>query len=247
MGCFWGAERMFWQAPGLHDCRRLRGRPHAEPDVPGGLHRPHGPQRGRPRGLRHVEDELRRDAPHLLGGPRPDPGHAPGKRRRHAVPLGDLLDVARRSATPRSRRATCSRRSSRAPATARSRPRSSRPARSTTPRTTTSSTSRRTRTATAGSVAGRLLPDRRRGVAAAPAGSGVDGSPSSARCAPHGLCALRFGRSVIPLEPASRVAMYTGMIETTITKSATTFTIGCSSGRARSRRSRSGASAARPR
>ena len=32
------------------------------------------------------------NAPHLLGGPRPDPGHAPGKRRRHAVPLGDLLD-----------------------------------------------------------------------------------------------------------------------------------------------------------
>ena len=42
MGCFWGAERMFWQAPGrLHDRGRLRGRLHAEPDVRGGLHGPH--------------------------------------------------------------------------------------------------------------------------------------------------------------------------------------------------------------
>ncbi len=42
MGCFWGAERMFWRAPGmLHDRGRLLGRVHAEPDVPGGLHRPH--------------------------------------------------------------------------------------------------------------------------------------------------------------------------------------------------------------
>ncbi len=41
MGCFWGAERVFWQAPGrLHDRRRLRGRLHAEPDLRGGLLRP---------------------------------------------------------------------------------------------------------------------------------------------------------------------------------------------------------------
>ena len=93
MGCFWGAERMFWQAAGhLHDCGGLRGRLHAEPDLPGGLHRSDRAQRSRPRGVRHVEDDVRGDAPHLLGGPRPDTGHAPGQRRGHAVPLGDLLD-----------------------------------------------------------------------------------------------------------------------------------------------------------
>ena len=34
MGCFWGAERIFWRAPGrLHDGGRLRRRLHAEPDL----------------------------------------------------------------------------------------------------------------------------------------------------------------------------------------------------------------------
>ena len=35
LGCFWGAERKFWQLPGVYiDRRRLRGRPHAKPDLP---------------------------------------------------------------------------------------------------------------------------------------------------------------------------------------------------------------------
>ena len=38
-----------------------------------------------------------RAAEGVLGEPRPDPGHAPGQRRRHAVPLGDL-HVRRRAA-----------------------------------------------------------------------------------------------------------------------------------------------------
>ena len=75
----------------VHDGGRLRGRAHAEPDVRGGLLRANRPRGGRPRGLRPVADELRRDAPHLLGGPRPHPGHAAGQRRRDAVPLRDLL------------------------------------------------------------------------------------------------------------------------------------------------------------
>ena len=34
LGCFWGAERKFWEAPGrVHDGRRLCGRLHPEPDV----------------------------------------------------------------------------------------------------------------------------------------------------------------------------------------------------------------------
>ena len=48
---------------------------------------------------------LRGDAPAVLGEPRPDPGHAPGQRRRHPVPLGDLLvaDEAQREAAVASR------------------------------------------------------------------------------------------------------------------------------------------------
>ena len=34
LGCFWGAERIFWELPGrLHHRRRLRGRPHAQSDL----------------------------------------------------------------------------------------------------------------------------------------------------------------------------------------------------------------------
>ena len=43
------------------------------------------------RRLRSRAHELRRSAPDLLGGPRPDPGHAAGQRRRLPVPLGALL------------------------------------------------------------------------------------------------------------------------------------------------------------
>ena len=48
MGCFWGAERKFWQAPGVvHHGGRIRRRADAEPDVQGGLQRPHRAYRGR--------------------------------------------------------------------------------------------------------------------------------------------------------------------------------------------------------
>ena len=53
LGCFWGAERKFWQTPGVYlDRRRLRGRLHAQPDLRGGLLRPHRPHRGGARGVR---------------------------------------------------------------------------------------------------------------------------------------------------------------------------------------------------
>ena len=45
LGCFWGAEKTFWQTPGVIVVgRRLRGRPHAEPDLRGGLLRQDGPR-----------------------------------------------------------------------------------------------------------------------------------------------------------------------------------------------------------
>ena len=138
----------------LHDRGRLRRRVHAEPDLRGGLLGLDRPRRGRARRVRPGGDLLRGDAAPVLGEPRPDPGHAPGQRRRHPVPLGDLHRRDRPSRRPPS-----ARRDAYARAAGRARPRRdhdrdrARRARSTTPRTTTSSTSRRTPAATAGSAA----------------------------------------------------------------------------------------------
>ena len=76
----------------LHDGGRLQRRLHAEPDLRGGLLGSHGPRRSGSRRLRPGEDQLREAALDLLGEPRPDPGHAPGQRRRHPVPLRHLHD-----------------------------------------------------------------------------------------------------------------------------------------------------------
>ena len=61
----------------------------------------------------------------VLGEPRPDAGHAPGQRRRHAVPLGHLCDVAGAAAARRRPPRRPTRRCCRPTATGRSRPRSS--------------------------------------------------------------------------------------------------------------------------
>ena len=57
------------------------------PTYRGGLHRPDRPRRGRPGRVSTREGLVRAAAQALLGAPRPDPGHAPGQRRRHPVPL----------------------------------------------------------------------------------------------------------------------------------------------------------------
>ncbi len=144
--------RLLAGARDLHDRGRLRRRLHPQPHLRGGLLGLDRPHRGRAGRLRPEADELRGDAAAVLGGPRPDPGHAPGQRRRHAVPLGDLLPRLGPAGGSASAAATPTRRCCARAATARSRPRSRPPGPSTTPRTTTSSTSRRTRTATAGSA-----------------------------------------------------------------------------------------------
>ena len=155
LGCFWGAERKFWQTAGVYTTAvGYAGGDTPNPtyeEVCSGL-------TGHTEVVLVVFDPkvvvLRRPAPRLLGEPRPDPGHAAGQRRRHAVPLGHLHATATRSARRRRRRATPTRRRSRragyGPITTEIRPR--RPS-STTPRTTTSSTSPRIPAATAASAA----------------------------------------------------------------------------------------------
>ena len=146
----------------LHDGGRLRRRHHAEPDLPRGLlaAAPATPRSCWSSTTRQCH--ARRGAADLLGGPRPDPGHAPGQRRRHAVPVGHLL--AHAGAAGR-----CDRHARRLPggaaratAAARSPPRSPRPAPSTPPRTTTSSTCTKTRRLLRHRRHRRLLPDRHR-------------------------------------------------------------------------------------
>ena len=101
MGCFWGAEKKFWQLPGVYTTAvGYAGRPHAEPDVPRSVHGHDRPQRGRARRVRSREGSLRGTAEGVLGEPRSDAGDAPGQRRRHAVPLGHLL-LRRRAAARR--------------------------------------------------------------------------------------------------------------------------------------------------
>ena len=94
----------------LHDRRRLRRRAHAEPHLRGGLQRSHRPHRGRARRLPpRARSPTRTLLKRVLGGPRPDPGHAPGQRCRHAVPLGRSTRPRTRSARPRRARASATR------------------------------------------------------------------------------------------------------------------------------------------
>ena len=92
LGCFWGAERKFWElGVGIHvTAVGYAGGLTPNPTYEEVCSRPHRPQRSGAGGLRSEEGHLRAAAQDVLGGPRPDPGHAPGQRRRHAVPLRHL-------------------------------------------------------------------------------------------------------------------------------------------------------------
>ena len=152
MGCFWGAEKKFWQKSGVF----TTAVGYAAGATPNPTYREVCTGR-----TGHSEvvlvvfdpaevsyDELLKT---VLGEPRSDAGHAAGQRRRHAVPLGHLL-LRRRAAgggrglegrVPEgARRRRLRRDHDRDPAGA---------GVLSTPRTTTSSTSRRIPTATAAS------------------------------------------------------------------------------------------------
>ena len=150
LGCFWGAERKFWETPGVYTTAvgyagGYSPNPTYEEVCSG--------RTGHTEAVLVVYDPRRcrydETAQGVLGIARPDAGHAAGQRRRHAVPIGDLHVHARAAGRRRVESADVRARSCATRATGRSRRRSTTRRPSTTPRTTTSSTSRRSRTAIA--------------------------------------------------------------------------------------------------
>ncbi len=104
MGCFWGAERKFWE---LEDGIWITAVGYAAGFTPNPTYEEvcsgaDRPQRGGARRVRSGKAQLRAAAENFLGEPRPDAGHPPGQRRRHAVPLRHLR-LRRPTSAPRPR------------------------------------------------------------------------------------------------------------------------------------------------
>ena len=95
-GCFWCLDAVFDELAGVQSVESgYAGGRNAEPDLRRRLQRPHRARRGRARrrsipSVLSFRDLLTR----VLHDPRPDDAGPPGQRRRHAVPLGDLLPDA---------------------------------------------------------------------------------------------------------------------------------------------------------
>ena len=91
LGCFWGAERKFWETAGVFSTAvgyagGFTANPSYEEVCSG--------RTGHTEVVLVVYDpsliDYAKPAEGLLGVPRPDSGHAPGQRHRHSVPVGRL-------------------------------------------------------------------------------------------------------------------------------------------------------------
>ena len=154
LGCFWGAERKFWQIPGV--VTTAVG--YAGGYTPNATYEEVCSGRtGHTEVVRVIYDPNKVSYDALLKAfwesHDPTQGMRQGGRRRHAVPLGDLHHDRRAAEDGRGQQARVPGRADEGASRRRSPPKSATRPSSTTPRNITSSTSRRIRMATAGSAA----------------------------------------------------------------------------------------------